>query len=164
MRRLVGWVRRRAQAVARRWSGSDREAGNAVVEFLGVALLLLVPLVYLLLTLARVQAGVFAAEGAAREAGRLVARAETIEEGLARARFAVDLAFEDHGIPVGDALRFSCETSPCLTPGGRIVVEVAAAVPLPFVPDAVRAVVPAEVPVNAEYVVVLDEFREVEPA
>lgn len=151
------------QDPALRARGADREAGSAVVEFLGVALILLVPLVYLILTVGRVQAAVFAAEGAAREAGRAVVRAETFPEGAARARAAVELAFADHGIEVGaaDAVRLTCERDPCLTPGGRIVVEVGTAVPLPGVPGFVRAVVPAEVPVSAEYVAVVDAFREV---
>lgn len=148
---------------AARLAGRGRETGSAVVEFLGVALLLLVPMVYLVLTVGRIQAAVFAAEGAAREAGRIVVRAETFEEGAARARAAVGLAFDDQGIPVSgaDALRFSCESDPCLTPGGRIVVEVRAAVGLPGVPEFARGIVPAEVPVAAEYVAVVDEFREV---
>ena len=50
-------------------SGGD-DAGNAIVEFLGAALLLLVPLVYLVLVLGRLQAATFATAGAAREAAR----------------------------------------------------------------------------------------------
>lgn len=152
-----------AARVTSRLARRDREAGSAVVEFLGVALLLLVPLVYLVLTVGRIQAAVFAAEGAAREAGRQVVRAETFEEGAARARAAVGLAFDDQGIDVAgsDALRLTCEADPCLTPGARIVVEVRSAVDLPGIPEFVRGVVPAEVPVAAEYVAVVDEFREV---
>jgi hypothetical protein len=147
--------------VVRRFAGRDREAGNAVVEFLGLALLMLVPLVYFVLTVGRIQGAVFAAEGSAREAGRLVVRAETFEEGVRQARLAVTLAFDDQGIdvPGAEALRLTCDTDPCLTPGGRIVVEVSAAVALPGVPDVVRGVIPAEVPVAAEYVAVVDEFR-----
>lgn len=138
------------------------EAGSAVVEFLGGALLLLLPLVYLVLTLGQVQGAAFAAEGAAREAGRLVVRAETVEVGVARARAAVALAFADQGMTVdgAGALTLACEADPCLTPGARIIVEVGAAVALPGVPEFVRGAVPAEVPVTAEYVAVVDAFRE----
>jgi hypothetical protein len=145
--------------------GRDGEAGNAVVEFLGLALLMLVPLVYLIVALAQVQAGVFAAEGAAREAGRLVVRAEDLPTGVERARSAVVLAFGDHGIDVApaEALGLRCEADPCLTPGARIVVVVRAGVPLPGVPETLRGAVPAVVPVSARYVAVVDEFREVPP-
>jgi hypothetical protein len=152
-----------AEIVVEREAGA--EDGNAVVEFLGVALLLMVPLVYLILTLGQIQAAAFAAEGAAREAGRIVVRADSLSEGAARAGAAVELAFSDQGIEVSadDALLFSCELDPCLSPGGRIVVHVAMAVGLPGIPAFVRGVVPAEVPVSAEYVAVVDEFRAVEP-
>jgi hypothetical protein len=150
-------------ALARAGGDRAQESGSAVVEFLGVALLLMVPLVYLILTVGRIQAAVFAAEGAARESGRLVVRAETFEEGAARARAAVDLAFADQGIAVSgaDSLRMRCEQDPCLTPGSRIVIEVGAVVGLPGVPDFARGAVPVEVPVSASYVAVVDEFREV---
>ncbi|WP_448071416.1 pilus assembly protein [Georgenia yuyongxinii] len=140
--------------------GHDR--GSAVVEFLGVSLLLLVPIVYLVLTLSRVQAATFAAEGAAREVGRIVAQAETLESGLARAERAVERAFADQGFDVdGDqAIRVSCAAVPCLTPGAEVHVEVATVVGLPLVPDFLRQAVPAEVPVAAGHLVMVPEFRE----
>lgn len=46
------------------------DRGSAMVEFLGAALILLVPLLYLVLVLAQVQSAAFAAEGAARESMR----------------------------------------------------------------------------------------------
>ena len=138
------------------------ERGSAVVEFLGMSLLLLVPVVYLVLTLAQVQAAAFAAEGAAREAGRLLARAETLEDGAGAARFAVELAFEDQGLQVdgGEALRITCAEEPCLAPGARVVVEVSTSVALPLVPDLVADAVPAAVPVSATHVAVVPQFRE----
>lgn len=150
-----------------RWllaDGADgADEGSAVVEFLGVAVILLVPLVYLILTLGQIQGAVFAAEGAAREAGRLVVRAATFDEGVAQARAAVTLAFADQGIDVdaAEALTFACDADPCLTPGARIGVQVTTAVGLPGVPEFVRGAVPAEVPIAAEYVAAVDAFREV---
>ena len=46
------------------------DSGNAIVEFLGIALILLIPLVYLVLVLARLQAAGYAVQGAAKDAGR----------------------------------------------------------------------------------------------
>ena len=46
------------------------ETGTAALEFITVGLILLVPLVYLVLALASLQAGTFAVEGAARQAAR----------------------------------------------------------------------------------------------
>jgi hypothetical protein len=61
-----GWAKRR----------SDRpdDEGAAIVEFIALSLLLLVPLTYLVVTLSRIQAGAFAAEGAAHEAARTAPR------------------------------------------------------------------------------------------
>lgn len=50
--------------------------GSALIEFVGASVLLLLPLVYLLLSVFTVQRGSFAAAEAAREAGRLCHRAE----------------------------------------------------------------------------------------
>ncbi|UNX54151.1 pilus assembly protein [Georgenia sp. TF02-10] len=153
---LVRWWRRLDA------DGADR--GSAVVEFLGVTLLLLVPLVYLVLTLGRVQAAAFATEGAAREAGRIVAQAETMADATARGRAAVELALADQGFAVDGAaaLTATCTADPCLTPGARVVVEVRSEVDLPLVPDVLARAVPVAVPVHATHVAVVGEFRETE--
>lgn len=149
-----------AGLVRRARSRSDE--GSAVVEFLGVSLVLLVPILYLVLTLARVQAAAFAAEGAAREAGRILSVAQSFEAGSAHAQRAVELAFSDQGIDVvgADVMRTTCSADPCLTPGGEILVEVAATVGLPLVPDFLADVVPTEVPVSATHLVAVGAFQE----
>lgn len=146
-------------AVLRRLRGE--EGGNAVVEFLGVTLVLLVPLVYLVLTLGRVQAATFAAEAAAREVGRVLSQAEDIGTATAHAHAAVELAFADHGIDVDPAraLSIECDAEPCLTPGARIHVAVAAVVDLPLVPDFLGDSLPLEVPVRAAHLAAVPEFR-----
>ncbi|MFH5822326.1 pilus assembly protein [Georgenia sp. AZ-5] len=154
---------RRGAAARRRWPvlrGGHR--GSAVVEFLGVSVLLLVPLVYLILTLARVQAATFAAEGAAREAGRIIAQAADMTEASARAGRAVEVAFADQGFDVDGetALRVTCVEGPCLSPGAQVLVEVGVDVDLPLVPDFVSVAVPAHVPVAAAHLAVVSEYRE----
>lgn len=136
------------------------EEGSAVVEFIGVTVVLLVPLVYLVLTLGRVQAAMFAAEAAARESGRIVSQATDLDDGASQARRAVELAFEDQGITVDaeDVLSLSCAEDPCLSRGAHIHVEVEAAVRLPLVPDFLDGTMPMEVPVRAEHLAVVPEF------
>lgn len=144
------------------WRRARREeSGSAVVEFIGVTLVLLLPLVYLILTLGRVQAAAFAAEAAARESGRVLSQAEDFPTALAQARTAVDLAFDDHGIEVDPAaaLSFTCSDEPCLAPAGRIHVEVSAVVRLPLVPEFLAGSLPLEVPVEATHLAVVPEFR-----
>ncbi|WP_430594004.1 pilus assembly protein [Isoptericola sp. QY 916] len=139
--------------------GPDPEAGAALVEFLGTAVLLLVPLVYLVLTVAQVQAGAFAVEGAAREAGRAMVTADSSGSGAERARAAAGLAFEDQGFAVADgSVSLECSADPCLTPGATVGVRTRLAVPLPFVPEALRGWLPLEIPVTATHVATVDEY------
>ena len=53
-----------------RWS-DDR--GEATVEFIGLVAVLVIPIVYLVVALAQIQAGLFAVEAGAREAARVLA-------------------------------------------------------------------------------------------
>ncbi|NKY41663.1 pilus assembly protein, partial [Cellulomonas septica] len=66
----------RAAVDARLRGSGGRDDGSAVLEFLGVALVLLLPTVYLVLVLGRLQAATFAVEGAAREAARTAVAAD----------------------------------------------------------------------------------------
>lgn len=131
MRDVVGSCLRALRA---RLSGRG-DTGSAVVEFLGVSLMLLVPTVYLIVTLGQIQAATFAAEGAAREAGRLIAQAETWEQGVANASMAVELAFADQGFDVSgsSALNITCGADPCLSPGEFVMIDVSAEVALPLI-------------------------------
>jgi hypothetical protein len=140
-----------------------REEGSAVVEFLGVALLLLLPLMYLALTLGRLQAATFAVEGAAKESARAFVTADSVAQGEARAGVAVSLALEDQGFDdarPSDVLTISCSGAQCLDPGGEVVAAVRYEVPLPFVPPGVRAWVPLSVPVEAVHVSPVDRYRQ----
>ena len=59
--------------MARRWRAQCAmrgDEGSAVVEFVFLAIVLMVPVVYLVLTLARVQEATFAAEAVARDVSR----------------------------------------------------------------------------------------------
>ena len=138
------------------------DGGSAVVEFVTLGVLLLVPVVYLVLVLGRVQAGAFAAEAGAREASRALTAADDETTGRARAGAAVALALRDQGFEPsarGEELLIVCEASPCLTPGARVRATVTVDVPLPVVPVFVTRVVPSVVTVDAAAVAVVDRFR-----
>lgn len=159
MSRLVARARRRWRTVVRTADGGDR--GSALVEFLGISLVLLVPIVYLVLVLGRIQAATFATEGAAREAARVYVAADDAQQGSTRAVTAVAVALTDQGFeddPVG-ALEVRCSADPCLTPGAEVAATVQVRVPLPFVPGFVRELVPLDVPVTAERVAPVDAYR-----
>jgi hypothetical protein len=136
------------------------ERGSALVEFVFLAVLLMVPLFYLVMTLARVQAGAYAASTAAREAGRAYVTAAGVAEAGPRAQAAARIAFEDQGFgPRDAAVVMRCNGSPCLRPEGRVEMSTTVVVPLPLVPAFARHVVPLEVPVRASHIAVVDRFR-----
>jgi hypothetical protein len=119
----------------RRTVGSARhDDGSALVEFVYLAVLLLVPLVYVVLTAVSVQRAAFGLTGAAREAGRAYATAGSDRLGETRAEGVVRLLMHDQGIawtPSGRVV--SC--GPCdYAPGSTFSVSLRSRVPLPLVP------------------------------
>ena len=137
------------------------DEGSAVVEFVAVTLILLVPLVYLVLVVGRLQAATFAAEGAAREAARVFVASDEPADAAPRALAAAGIALEDQGLrdDPADVVSVACSAA-CLTPGSEVTVVVRLRVPLPFVPAFVRHAVPLEIPVAAQRIAVVDEYRE----
>ncbi len=139
--------------------GRRREEGSAVVEFVFLSTLMLVPLVYLVLVLARVQAGAYAASTAAREAGRAFVTAASVSEAEPRARAAAGIAFADQGFAGDGGLTISCDGTPCLRPDGRVEMHAVVTVPLPLVPAFARHVLPLVVPIEASQLATVDRFR-----
>lgn len=151
-------VRRRAGGLP----AGDRDAGNAIVEFVYLAVLLMVPLVYVLLTVFSVQSAAFAVSSAAREAGRVFATSRDIDDASSRSLVAARLVMADSDLSLSpDQLRISCAPSPCaLEPGSRVYVVVSYRVTLPLVPRFLlldRA--PATIRVTSRHLEVVDRFR-----
>ena len=138
----------------------DRDAGNAIVEFVYLAVLLMVPLVYVLLTVFRVQSAAFAVSSAAREAGRVYATSDSVDDAGPRASAAAGIVMADSGLSLsaGD-LRITCSTARCLQPGSRVEVAMTYRVNLPLVPRffADRAV--ASISVTSHHLEVVDRYR-----
>jgi hypothetical protein len=144
--------------------GRGRDAGSAVVEFVTLGLLMMVPLVYLVIAMGRVQAASFAADGSARSAARAFVTAPGDTEGRDRARVAVRLGLRDQGFDdTAGSLDLECSASPCLTPGARVVATVSVNVVLPGVPALLDRAVPLHVTVTATQVGTVDEFRPLVP-
>jgi Flp pilus assembly protein TadG len=162
---VLGARRGRLTALAeRRWAAGQGtthpgEGGSAVVEFVFLAVLMLIPLIYLVMTLGRLQAGAYAVSAAAREAGRAYTTATTQADAERRAEAAAAIAFEDQGFGDTGRLSLACDGTPCLRAEGRVEVTTVVTVPLPLVPSFARDVVPLEVPLSASHVAVVDRFR-----
>ena len=122
----------------RRERGED---GSALVELVWLGLLLLVPLLWIVLSVFEVQRGAYGVSAAARAAGRAYALAPTDAEGERRAEAAARLALEDQGI--GSAplrVDISCTPYPnCHSGTSVITVRIRSSVALPVLPAALGA-------------------------
>ncbi|MCK6057081.1 hypothetical protein [Micrococcus luteus] len=114
------------------------ERGAATVEFLGLTLVLLIPVVYLMIYVSQVQAAAFASVAAADQAVKaVVADADHPSAGAAHA--TVELTLADYGVGAGQYdLTVGCDQSGCgtLEPGEVVAVRVDVAVPVPLTPAA----------------------------
>jgi Flp pilus assembly protein TadG len=112
------------------------ERGTALIEFVWLALLLLIPLVYVVLEVFDAQRTSYAAAAAARSAGRAFATAPDAASAYARAHEAVRLAFADQGVEEPVRLTIRCRPDPqhCLSPGSVITAEVHTTARLPLMP------------------------------
>jgi Flp pilus assembly protein TadG len=137
------------------------DAGGAIVEFIAITLLLLIPVTYLVVAVSRVQAGILAAESAAHDAARaaMVAGVRELEAGAsyaaaieiaqARAQAVTAVNAANFGFAEEDAeLALGCSRSPCLSLGSNITADVELKVALPGVPGFVGRHVPLYVTVG----------------
>jgi Flp pilus assembly protein TadG len=136
----VTWLRRRL---------GDRERGSALVEFVFIALVVFVPLIYIVAGFSAVQRGVFASTAAAREAGRAIGTAPDAMTGQQRALRAAQLAVEDQSVQATDvrvayaAPGVRCAGAggytPTLAPGEEFSVCVTVTVRIPMLPEFIDA-------------------------
>ena len=142
------------------------DGGNAVVEFVFLGVLLLVPLMYLVLAVSVVQRAVYGVTQAAREAGRAYATG-TAENAAARADYAARLALEDQGVSTaGGVVRYGPADADCaaaspepwpVAPGADLAVCVTRPVTVPAVPGVLLG---RRNTVTGRFVVHLDDFRD----
>ncbi|NPD03422.1 hypothetical protein HN031_01835 [Nocardioides sp. zg-1308] len=113
------------------------ESGSALVELTWLAIILLVPLVWVVISVFEVQQGAFATSAAARAAGRAYALAPDDATGEARAQAVVRQVLADQGTPNQRArVSVTCESpaGSCHTGTSVITVRVDSGVELPFFP------------------------------
>ncbi|MFJ5860505.1 hypothetical protein ACIQCM_03710 [Pseudarthrobacter sp. NPDC092439] len=111
------------------------ERGSAVVEFTFLALLLMVPVVYFIITVAQLQGGSFAVVGAADQAAKVYVAQPDEASALAAAEQAVAIALKDFGHgPEAARVAVACAPADCQSAGSTVSVTVSLDVPLPFLP------------------------------
>jgi hypothetical protein len=146
----------------RRWTSRSSEAGSALVELTWLGLLMLIPLVYVVITIVTVQRSAYGATEAARAAGRAFVLAPDVATASHRAYDAAKVAMSDQGVALSsDELVVRCSPTPqsCLQPGSRVRVEIHLDVRLPFVPT-VFGHSTASVAVRASHTEPYGTFRE----
>jgi len=138
------------------------ERGNAVVEFSWLAILLMVPLVYVMLAVFDVQGASYGATAATRAAGRafiIVPDGMSEDDARARAFEAARLAMKDQGIELSPGqLTISCNPA-CLQPGSTVTVTLDTEVRLPLIPDALGGEPPA-IHISASHTEPYGDYRE----
>jgi Flp pilus assembly protein TadG len=135
------------------------EEGSALIEFVGLGVLLLLPLLYFLLSVFAVQRAAFAVTQAAREAGRAYATAPSSSLAGERASYAAQLALQSQGVSSPVSVRYAPAGSGCsaageggasLQAGARFVVCVRTQAQLPL---------GGAITVNGQYAVSIDSYR-----
>lgn len=115
------------------------EAGTALVEFTWLALILLVPLLWIVISVFEVQRGAFAVSAAARAAGRAYALAPSDAVGEAQARAVVAKTLSDQGgddiVPAQVSITCTPDPANCHQGTSVITVRVESGVELPLMPD-----------------------------
>jgi hypothetical protein len=136
------------------------------VELTWLGVLLLVPMLWIVLSVFDVQKGAFGVSGAARAAGRAYALAPNDALGQARAEQAARQALADQGLrgaPV--AVTVTCTPYPrdCHQGTSVITVRVATRVRLALLPDALGGGTPSFA-LDAEHTVPIGQYQEVDRA
>jgi hypothetical protein len=136
------------------------DEGSALVEFVALGVVLLVPLLYLLLSVFAVQKAAFAVTQAAREAGRAYATAPSEATAASRAAYATGLALDSQGVAAGYSVRYAAAGERCrgggsdgaasLRPGAHFVVCVRTQAELPL---------GGSITVDGQFTVSVDAYR-----
>jgi Flp pilus assembly protein TadG len=142
------------------------EVGSALVELTWLGILLLIPMLWIILSVFEVQRGAFAVSGAARAAGRAYALAPTDAEGRQRAEAAATQALADqgvHGMPLH--VRITCTPYPhdCHSGTSVITVVVTSSVDLPLLPTFLGGNAPSFA-LDATHSVPIGQFQEIDRA
>lgn len=137
-----------------------RERGTATVEFVWLTILLLVPLVYIVVTVFEVQRAAYGVSAASRSAAQAFVRSPDVVTAEQRARIAARLALDDHGLDVADVI-ITCTPTPadCLTPGSAVRVTIRTQKAMPLTPEVLGEQLGA-ITVDSVHTAIYGSFRE----
>jgi hypothetical protein len=139
------------------------QRGSALVEVSWLGILLVLPVLWIVMSVFQVQRGAFGVSAAARAAARAYALAPDDASGLLRARTAARLALDDQGVhDVLPEVRVSCTPYPgdCHQGTSVITVSVHSGVVLPMMPSVLGGSRPSFA-LDATQTVPIGQFQEV---
>lgn len=144
----------------RRWRASSEpgrppgDEGSAALEFIVAGAVLLIPIVYLIVALASVQAHALGTQAAARHIARAVATAPDAAAAQARSDRVRAAIADEYGMAAASLdVGLSCAGSGvCPRAGETVIVTVRTDVALPLVPPVLGLDELARVPVEAQAV------------
>ena len=140
------------------------ERGSALVELTWLGVLLLIPMLWIVLSVFDVQRGAFGVSGAARAAGRAYALAPNDAVGQARAEQAARQALADQGLPDAPMnVTVTCTPYPhnCHQGTSVITVRVASRVDLPLLPEVLGGQAPTFA-LDSSHTVPIGHYQEVD--
>lgn len=112
------------------------EDGSALIEFLGLGTLLLVPALWFLLAVSQIQGAAYAAVGAADQAAKMYVASEGgPHQATARSEAAVHAALADFSLDPDQARISHHCTAACSEPGSTVIFTVEVRVPVPLIPE-----------------------------
>lgn len=139
------------------------EQGSALVELTWLGILLLIPMLWIVMSVFEVQRGAFGVSAAARAAGRAYALAPTDAEGKRRAEQVARQALVDQGLDnVPLDVLVSCTPYPanCHSGTSIITVHISSRVDLPLMPEVLGGNAPSFA-LDATHTVPIGQFQEI---
>lgn len=144
-----------------------RDDGNAVLEFIVMTAILMIPLAYIVLAVFVVQGSAYGVTEATREAARAFINADSSADAYSQACIAATIALQnqvDTTLDCGDQLAIDVSCAPGVTscnaldPGNVVRVRIDLSVGLPFLPMSVFGE-PITIGLHSSHVEVVDVFR-----
>ena len=134
------------------------DGGMALVEFIGIAIVLMIPLIYLASIVALVGRATVAADAGARAATRIFVVSATEASARKNAKAVLGRVVADHGLSNATTkMSLTCASKPCLTLGSVVTISVAITQPLDGLPT--LGIVPRSVTSTSSHSMVVEEMR-----
>ncbi len=144
-------------------TSDDSERGSAALEFILVGLLLLVPLVYLIVSLGLIQGQSLGAEAGARHIARALSTAENPDAARRSADLILRSVVDEYALdPDAVAVSLACRPAgaDCPEAGATVLVTIRTRVALPLVPPVLGLDRLASIPLEASAVQKVSRFWE----